>query len=96
MSQNLGYLSTGIYILVALTKLAGTLVFGLGIGWLTLEVFTKGQQPWQLQVAFFLGIIALLIAFLLYSHLGLGGFCIGAGAAIIKWGIPKAEKNKKD
>lgn len=95
MSQISGYLSVITYVLVALVKLAGTLLFGLGIGWLALDIFRKDQHPWQLQVAFFLGIIALLVAFLLYSHLGLGGFCIGAGAAIVKWGFPKSEAKAK-
>jgi hypothetical protein len=89
-------LNVVIYILVALTKLAGTLLFGLGMGWLALDIFRKNQHAWQVQIAFFLGIIALLIALLIYSPLGLGGFCIGAGAAIIKWGFPKAEKDKQD
>ena len=96
MSQFLSYLNIVIYILVALTKLAGTLLFGLGVGWLTLDIFRKNQHAWQVQIAFFLGIIALLIAFLFYSPLSLGGFCIGVGAAIIKWGFPKAGKSKKD
>jgi len=96
MSQVLGYLNVVIYILVGLTKLAGTLLLGLGLGRLALDIFRQNQHPWQVQVAFFLGIIALLIAFLLNSHLSLGGFCIGAGAAIIKWGFPKADKDKKN
>jgi len=85
-----------IYILVALIKLAGTLLFGLSMGWLLLDIFRGNQKTWQVQIAFFLGIIALLIAFLLYSHLGLGGFCIGVGVAFIKWGFPKAVKEEKD
>jgi hypothetical protein len=95
MSQISGYLSIAVYILVALVKLAGTLLFGLGIGWFALDIFRKDQHPWQFQAAFFLGIIALLVAFLLYSHLGLGGFCIGAGAAIVKWGFPDTKVKKK-
>ena len=96
MSQVIYYFQLILYILVSLTKLAGTLLFGLGMGWFALDIFRNNQHPWQFQVAFFLGIIALVIAFLLYSHLGLGGFCIGVGVAIIKWGFPKTEINKKD
>jgi ABC-type enterochelin transport system permease subunit len=92
MPQVSVYLSTIIYILVALTKLVGTLALGLGIGWLALDVFRKGQHSWQFQVAFFLGLIALLVAFLLYSHLGLGGFGIGMGLAILLWGLPKTRR----
>jgi hypothetical protein len=96
MSQVLSYLHVVIYILVALIKLAGTLLFGLSIGWLILDLFRRDQKNWQVQIAFFLGIIALMIAFLLYSHLSLGGFCIGVGVAFVKWGFPKAEKDKKN
>ena len=94
MSQVFPFLNYIVYILVGLIKLAGTLLFGFGMGWLTLEVFKNDPKPWQVQIAFFLGIIALLIALLLYSHLGLGGFCIGMGVAIIMWGIPKPEKKE--
>jgi putative flippase GtrA len=90
MSQFMQYLNPVIYILVALIKLAGMLVIGLGIGWLALDVFRKGQP--SVQIAFFLGIIALLIALLLYSHLGLGAFGIGMGAAILRWGMPRLKK----
>ena len=86
MSQFLPYLNYGVYILVALVKFAGMTFLGLTLGWLTLDVFRKGQHAWQLQVAFFLGFIALLIALLLYSHLGLGGFGIGVGVAMLRWG----------
>jgi hypothetical protein len=96
MSQVMGFIQIVVYILVGLSKFAGTLLIGLGIGWFAVDILRQNQHPWQFQIAFFLGIIALLIAFLLYSHLGLGGFCIGMGVAIIKWGFPKAEKDKKD
>ena len=86
MSQILPYLNYVVYVLVALVKFAGMLLLGLTLGWLTLDVLRKGQHPWQLQVAFFLGFIALLVALLLYSHLGLGGFGIGVGVAMLRWG----------
>jgi len=86
MSQILPYLNYAVYILVALAKFAGMLLLGLTFGWQALDVFRKGQHPWQLQVAFFLGFIVLLVALLLYSHLGLGGFGIGVGVAMLRWG----------
>jgi hypothetical protein len=86
MAQIMPYINFVIYFLVALVKLAGTLILGLTLGWLTLDVFQKDQRPWQLQVAFFLGFIALLVALLLYSHLGLGGLGIGVGIAMLRWG----------
>jgi len=95
MSQILPYLNYGVYILVALAKFAGTLFLGMTLGWLILDVFRKDQHAWQLQVAFFLGFIALLIALLLYSHLGLGGFGIGVGVAMLRWdGWGRADKPK--
>ena len=95
MSQIMPYLDYIVYVLVALAKFAGMLLLGLTLGWLTLDVFRKGQHPWQLQVSFFLGIIALLVAFLLESHLGLGGFGIGVGVAMFRWaGWGRSDKPK--
>lgn len=87
------YLNLGAYILVALFKLAGTLVLGLGMGWLALDIFKKGGHAWQFQIAFFLGIIGLLVAFLRFAHIGLGGFGLGMGIALLMWGLPKKKKN---
>ena len=96
MNQVLQYFNLVVYILVALIKLGGTLLLGLGLGRLALEVCGKDQRTWQVQIAFFLGIIALLIGFLLYSPLGLGGFSIGMGITIIRpVVIPKPKKTEK-
>jgi hypothetical protein len=86
MNQIMPIIDFVIYILVALIKLAGMLIIGLTLGWLTLEVFQKGQFTWQLQVAFYLGFIGLLVALLLYSHLGLGALGVGVGVAMLRWG----------
>lgn len=92
MAQFVGILNTVAFILVGLIKLAGALLFGLGIGWLALDAYKKGQQSWQVQVAFFLGLIALLIASLRFAHIALGGLCLGMGIAFLIWGLPKKNK----
>ena len=95
MVQIMPYLDYIVYVLVALVKFAGMLLLGLTFGWLTLDVFRKDQHPWQLQIAFFLGIIVLLVAFLLESHLGLGSFGIGVGVAMFRWaGWGRSDKPK--
>ena len=95
MNQFLPYFNLVVYILVALLKLAGTLLLGVGLGRLILDICGKDQRPWQVQIAFSLGIITLLIAFLFYSPLGLGGLSIGMGIAMVGLGIPKTEKTEK-
>ncbi len=80
-----------------LIRLLGLLIFGLGAGWFALEVFRKGQQAWQLQLAVFLGFAGLAIAMSLFlTPAALGGFGIGAGLAMFMWGIPKKKNEEKE
>jgi hypothetical protein len=84
-------------LLGALIRLLGLLVFGLGAGWFMLEVFRKGQQAWQLQLAIFLGFCGLAIAMAYFTTAGaLGGFGIGVGVAMFVWGMPKPKKEKEE
>lgn len=84
-------------LLGALIRLLGMTVFGLGAGWFMLEVFRKGQQAWQLQIAIFLGFCGLAIAMAYFTTAGaLGGFGIGVGAAMFVWGMPKPKKEKEE
>jgi hypothetical protein len=84
-------------LLGALIRLLGMTVFGLGAGWFMLEVFRKGQQAWQLQLALFLGFCGLAIAMAYFTTAGaLGGFGIGVGVAMFVWGMPKPKKEKEE
>lgn len=84
-------------LLGALIRLLGMTVFGLGAGWFMLEVFRKGQQAWQLQIAIFLGFCGLAIAMAYFTTAGaLGGFGIGVGVAMFVWGMPKPKKEKEE
>ena len=77
-------------------RLLGLLVFGLGAGWFALEVFHKGEQAWQLQLAIFLGLAGLAIAGMHYlTPAALGAFGIGVGVAMFMWGMPKKKKEEK-
>lgn len=91
------WLSITIDIIGALLRFLGVALFGLGVGWLTLEFFRKGQQAWQLQIAIFLGF--LLSATILARYLtaaSLGAFGIGVGVAFLIWGLPKKAKEEEE
>lgn len=71
-----------------LLRALGSLVFGLGVGWLVVMVFKWEGKSWQLAVAAVLGLLA---AFVLLGHYVAGGatigaFGLGAGAALLAWG----------
>ena len=82
-----------ISLLVAIIRFLGLGVFGVGIGWLVLDLLKK--EAWQLQIAVFLGLISLVIAMAMYTPGGLAGFAIGFGVAIFAWGLPKKKKDEK-
>ncbi|MBM3152302.1 MAG: hypothetical protein FJZ96_08915 [Chloroflexi bacterium] len=83
-------------LIASLIRLVGMAVFGLGIGWLALDLLRKAQA-WQLQIAVYLGFVGLAIAMAYYLPWGaLGMFTIGAGLAILMWGMPKKKKEEKD
>jgi hypothetical protein len=78
-------------ILGAFFRFLGLLVLGLGTGWLTLHGFRK--EIWQLQIAVFLGFIGAAIAMATFQTAGaLAGYALGAGTAILVWGIPRPKK----
>jgi hypothetical protein len=84
-------------LLGALIRLLGMAVFGLGAGWLVLEIFHKGQQAWQLQLALFLGFCGLAIALAYFTTAGaLGAFGIGIGVAMFIWGMPNPKKKEEE
>jgi hypothetical protein len=78
-------------ILGAFFRFLGLLVFGLGTGWLTLHSIRK--EVWQLQIAVFLGFIGAAIAMAVFQTAGaVAGYALGAGIAILIWGIPRPKK----
>ena len=87
-----GYISYFLILLSQLFRFVGLAIFGLGIGWLALDLLKK-IQAWQGQVAIFLGLAGLIIGMTVFTGLGaLGALTIGVGLAILMWGRPKKEK----
>jgi hypothetical protein len=84
-------------IIGSLVRLLGMLVFGAAAGWFTLYAFRQAGQRWQLQIAVFLGFfffIALVVDST--SPSGIGGLALGAGAALLFWGLKDGKKPKED
>ena len=91
------WLKTTFELLSALLRIIGLLLFGLGAGWLVLEFLRKGAQAWQLQIALFLGFAGLGIAMAVYlSPAALGAFGVGAGVAMLLWGLPKPKAKEEE
>lgn len=81
-------------LLASLLRLLGLAVFGVGFGWLALDLLKK-TTLWQVQIAVFLGLAGLLIAMAVYTAWGaLGAFAAGVGVAILIWGLPKKPKDE--
>jgi hypothetical protein len=77
----------------ALIRLFGMLALGYGVARLTLDMYRKGIQAWQLQAAIFLGFVGLVIALADFtSAASLGGFGLGAGVALIMGLNPKKDE----
>lgn len=81
-------------LIASLLRLLGLAVFGLGFGWLALDLLKK-TSLWQVQIAVFLGLAGVLIALTLFTAWGaLGAFAAGLGVAILLWGLPKKAKEE--
>ncbi len=77
----------------SILRLLGLLVFGISIGWFTLYAFRQPERKWQLQIAAFLSLLlftALTLRFT--SPGGAGAFVLGAGCALLYWGLGKGNK----
>jgi hypothetical protein len=82
-------------LLASLIRFLGFAVFGLGFGWLALDLLKK-TTFWQVQLAVFLGLAGLLIAMTVYTNWGaVGALAAGIGVAILLWGMPKKPKEEK-
>jgi hypothetical protein len=80
-------------ILGALFRVLGMLALGYGIARLTLDMYRKGIQTWQLQATIFLGFVGLVIGLAAFTGTAsLGGFGLGAGAALIVGLNPKKDE----
>lgn len=79
-------------ILAALIRLLGMLVLGFGVARLALDMYKKGQT-WQLQAVIFLSLVVLIIGLADFtSAASLGGFGLGAGAALLMGLNPKKDE----
>jgi NhaP-type Na+/H+ or K+/H+ antiporter len=83
-------------LIASLIRFLGMGVLGVALGWLSLDLLKKAVN-WQLQIAVFLGFLGLVIAMAYYLPWGtLGAFAIGAGVAILLWGMPKKKKEEEE
>jgi hypothetical protein len=79
-------------------RFLGAIVFGLGIGWLTIRLVKQEMAAWQLLVAVYLGLLA---SFVLLGHwvgggATLGAFGLGAGAGLLIWGLVQPKSSDDD
>ncbi len=77
-------------ILAILFRFIGILAFGFGAGWLVFQAYQKGA--WQVQIAALLGLLGTIVGladFLTGAAGALGAFGLGAGGAIILFGLPR-------
>jgi NhaP-type Na+/H+ or K+/H+ antiporter len=82
-------------LIASLIRFLGLIVFGLGFGWLAIDLLKK-SEAWQVKIAVFLGLAGLVIALAVYTAWGaLGGVTAGIGLAILLWGMPKKPKEDK-
>lgn len=82
-------------LLGAALRALGSLVFGVGIGWLMLKLVKEAGKTWQLVAAIWLGLLGTFLVITGWgpSSTTAGAFGLGAGAAILIWGL--AIKPKK-
>jgi uncharacterized membrane protein YeaQ/YmgE (transglycosylase-associated protein family) len=84
-----------INLIASLIRLLGMAVFGLGLGWLALELVRK-NDTWPVQITIFLGLAGFMIGMTFFSAPGaLGALAAGIGAAILIWGLPKKKVDEE-
>lgn len=79
-------------------RFLGALVFGVGAGWLAIRIVKQEGAAWQLLVAVYLGLLA---SFVLLGHwvaggAALGSYGLGAGAALLLWGLIQPKSKDDD
>ena len=81
----------------ALFRVLGMLVFGVAAGWFLLHTYRQAAERWQLQIAIFLGFFFFVAATIRFtSAAGIGAFALGAGAAMLFWGLRKPTEADPD
>ncbi|MEW6567435.1 MAG: hypothetical protein AB1449_04570 [Chloroflexota bacterium] len=77
-----------------LVRPLGALIFGLAAGWLTVRAFKMEEMGWQLPLASLLGVLAafVLLGYWVEGGGTLGMFGLGAGAAVLIWGLAGSRK----
>ena len=72
-----------------LLRVIGSFVFGLGVGWIAMKVMQKEGGAYQLSIAVFLGLVGafVLLGQWVAGGATLGAFGLGAGAAVLVWGL---------
>jgi hypothetical protein len=84
------------YIVGTLIRPIGGLLLGVATGWLTATTFLDEDKEWQLKIAIFLGLLGAFITLNIYSGAGTtGSFAIGAGVAVIVFGLRSMQPKKK-
>ncbi len=77
-------------ILAILFRFVGMLAFGFGAGWFAFQAYQKGE--WQVQIAALLGLLGVVVGLADFTSAGaLGAFGLGAGGAIIAFGLPRRQ-----
>ncbi len=81
-------------IFASLLRFLGMAVFGLGMGWIALDLLKK--SVWQVQIAVFLGLAGRVVTLSIYSGwAAVGAVAAGIGVAVFLWGMPKKEKKEE-
>jgi hypothetical protein len=81
-------------VFASIIRFIGLGLFGVGIGWLAVDLLKKATD-WPLQAVVFTVLAGLMIAMVNFLSWGaLGAFGIGVGIAILVWGIPRKKKEE--
>ena len=81
-------LEDSIVLLSLILRFVGLLIFGLGSGWFTLHAFRQPDKNSYLQIWVYLGFLGFTAYLTTQLTAGaLGGYVLGAGLALILWGL---------
>ncbi len=69
-------------------RFLGLFAFGVGTGWLTLNLFNRPDRTWQVDAVLLICFFGLAGAMLHFMPGGaLGAYTLGAGGALLYWGL---------